>query len=225
MPVALAILAAGAARRAGTDKILGDLGGSPVLAWSLAAARASGVFDDVVVVAPAARLALIAQAARGARVVAGGDTRTASSWAALDATPDADILVIHDAARPFVPPSLFARVVETARAEGTAIAGLQVQDTLRRANEIGESVEEMSRERVWSIQTPQAFKRELLLRARAEVGERVFSDDAAALVAAGIGVKMVPGDRRNMKLTTIEDLSYARELVRTGSVAIPAASA
>jgi 2-C-methyl-D-erythritol 4-phosphate cytidylyltransferase len=221
----LAILAAGNATRAGVDKVLADLGGQPVLAWSLAAGLAAGCFDEIVVVAQDATLAritaLVRERAPAARVIAGGATRTASSWAALDAAADADIIAIHDAARPFVPPSLFARCVDVATVEGSAIAGLPLADTVRRADEAGAATEELSREGLWSAQTPQVFRRELLARAREAAGERSYSDDAAALVQAGIRPKMVLGERRNLKLTTLEDLAYARELVAKGLVGFP----
>ena len=221
----LAILAAGNATRAGVDKVLADLGGQPVLAWSLASGLAAGCFDDIVVVAQNTNLARIANLVRerapSARVIAGGATRTASSWAALDAASDADIIAIHDAARPFVPPSLFTRCVEVASADGSAIAGLPLADTVRRADEAGAATEELSRDGLWSAQTPQVFRRELLARAREAAGERSYSDDAAALVEAGIQPKMVLGERRNLKLTTLEDLAYARELVAKGLVGFP----
>ncbi len=226
MRAALAILAAGGATRAGVDKVLADLGGQPVLAWSLAAGAAAGCFEAIVVVAPADKLDAIEQVVRdrapAVRVVVGGATRTASSWAALDAAGDADVLAIHDAARPFAPPRLFARCVEIARAGGSAVAGLPLADTVRRADEAGASVEEVSRDGLWSAQTPQVFRRELLERARAAAGARVFGDDAAALVAAGIAVKMVRGEPRNLKITTFEDLAYARELVAKGLAGFPA---
>ena len=222
----LAILAAGSATRAGMDKVLADLGGQPVLAWSLAAALASGSFDDIIVVAQEVKLdrlrPTVQERAPHARIVAGGATRTASSWAALDAANGADVIAIHDAARPFVPPSLFTRVVEIAAAEGSAVAGLPLADTVRRADEAGAATEEVSREGLWSAQTPQAFQVALLAKARAAAGDRSFSDDAAALVAAGIRPKMILGERRNLKITTLEDLGYAREIVAKGLVGFPA---
>ncbi len=223
---ALAILAAGASTRAGADKLLADLGGRPVIEWSLMAGRAAGVFAQTIVVIAAQRVpalrALVETVDPAARVVAGGATRTASAWCAVDAAPDATILAIHDAARPFAPPSLFARLVLTAEREGSAVPGLAVMDTVRRANEAGTVTGELDRAGLWIAQTPQVFRRELLVRARASAGDRAFPDDAAALAAAGIPVKMVPGERRNLKLTTIEDLAYARELVACGVVGIPA---
>ena len=152
----------------------------------------------------------------------GGATRTQSSWAALAAAHDADVIAIHDSARPFVPPSLFARCVEIARAEGSAVAGLPLADTVRRADEAGVAIEEVSREGLWSAQTPQAFRRDVLERARVAVADRSFGDDAAAVRAAGLPVRMVLGERRNLKITTMEDLGYARELVAKGLVGMPA---
>ena len=226
MPAGCAILAAGSSTRAGTDKVGADLGGQPVLAWSLAAALASGSFSRIVVVTRADRVgaveAIVRPRAPDARVIAGGVTRTASTWAALDALGDADVIAIHDSARPFVPPSLFTRCVELARRDGSAVAGLPLADTVRRADEAGAAVEELAREGLWSAQTPQAFRRDLLERARAAAGDRTFSDDAAAVAAAGLPVRMVLGERPNLKITTTEDLGYARELVAKGLVGMPA---
>ena len=224
MTAALAILAAGSSSRLGQDKVLADLGGQPVLAWSLAAAAASGAFSEVIVVAPrdaVDRVAdTIARAGQPSRVIPGGATRTASSWAALDALPDADVIAIHDAARPFVSPALFSRAVEAARRDGAVAAGLPLAETVRRADEAGVSTEEVQRDGLWAAQTPQAFRRELLARARAAAGDRAYTDDAAAVTALGERVVMIPGDRRNLKITTHEDLAYARELADKGLAAI-----
>jgi len=227
MRAGLAILAAGSSTRAGTDKVSADLGGHPVLLWSVAAAEASRAFADMIVVAPPERVAGTERlvAGRPVRVVAGGPSRTASSWAALDGLATAEIVAIHDAARPFVVPSLFARLVELAAADGSAVPGLAIADTVRRTDAAGRALEEVDRSGLWTAQTPQVFRRELLEHARAAAGRRTFSDDAAAVRAAGHEVRLVPGDRRNLKITTIEDLGYARELVAKGLAAIAATEA
>ena len=225
MTAVLAILAAGSSLRAGVDKVLADLGGHPVLLWSLQAGQVAGCFREIVIVAPAEKLAAVSaatQGRKGVRVIAGGATRTASSWAALDAAGGAEVIAVHDAARPFVPPSLFQRCVEIATVGGTAVAGLPLADTIRRANEAGAAREEIQRDGLWAAQTPQAFRLDILAKARAAAGDRTFSDDAAAVVAAGLPVKMVPGERRNLKITTLEDLGYARELVAKGLVGLAA---
>jgi len=117
------------------------------------------------------------------------------------------------------------RCVEIAIAEGSAVAGLPLADTVRRADEAGAALEEVLRDGLWSAQTPQVFKRELLERARTASADKSFSDDAAALVAAGMRPKMVLGERRNLKITTLEDLAYARELVAKGLVGFPVLAA
>jgi 2-C-methyl-D-erythritol 4-phosphate cytidylyltransferase len=198
-----------------------------VLAWSLVSALASGAFERIVVVVrpdlPRGPIeAIVRSRAPDASMVAGGETRTQSSWAALAAAGDADVIAIHDSARPFVPPSLFSRCVDIARTEGSAVAGLPLADTVRRADEAGVAIEEVSREGLWSAQTPQAFQRLILERARVAVRDRSFGDDAAAVRAAGLPVRMVLGERRNLKITTMEDLAYARELVAKGLVGMPA---
>jgi 2-C-methyl-D-erythritol 4-phosphate cytidylyltransferase/2-C-methyl-D-erythritol 2,4-cyclodiphosphate synthase len=174
VPAVLAILAAGNSSRAGVDKVLADLGGHPVLAWSLQAGQVAGCFREIIVVAPAETIAAVTAVTAGrpgVRVIVGGATRTASTWAAVDAAGDADVIAVHDAARPFVPPSLFQRCVEIARTEGSAVAGLPLADTVRRANEAGAAREEIEREGLWAAQTPQVFRRDQLEKARAAAGE------------------------------------------------------
>ena len=223
MSAGLAILAAGGSIRAGTDKVSLDLGGHAVLLWSVAAAEASRVFDEIVVVAPRDRLAALAPlVGTRARFVPGGATRTASSWAALDALARHDIIAIHDAARPFASPSLFAKVVAVATEFGSGVPGLAIAETVRRADEAGRAIEEVDRNGLWTAQTPQAFQRAILERARGAAGDRSFTDDAAAVIALDVDVRLVPGERRNFKLTSPEDVSYARELAEKGLVAITA---
>ena len=223
MSAGLAILAAGSSSRAGTDKVSVELGGHAVLLWSLAAAEASGIFGAIVIVAPADRVPAVARIVGGrARVVAGGATRTASSWAGLDALKGSDVIAIHDAARPFASASLFSTVVAVATEYGSAVPGLAIAETVRRADEAGRAVEEVDRSGLWTAQTPQAFQRAVLERARAAAGLRTFTDDAAAVIAMNEDVRLVPGERRNFKLTSTEDVAYAQELAEKGLVAISA---
>ncbi|HEV2249554.1 MAG TPA: 2-C-methyl-D-erythritol 4-phosphate cytidylyltransferase, partial [Candidatus Limnocylindria bacterium] len=194
-----------------------------VLLWSLAAAEASRAYRTIVVVAPPDRVPAIERIVGArARVVPGGPTRTASSWAAMDALRDHDVVAIHDAARPFASPSLFAQVAVVAAEYGSAVPGLAIAETVRRADAAGRAIEEVDRNGLWTAQTPQAFQRGLLVRARKAAGDRTFTDDAAAVIALNEDVRLVPGERRNFKLTSTEDVAYARELADKGLVAISA---
>jgi 2-C-methyl-D-erythritol 4-phosphate cytidylyltransferase len=102
------------------------------------------------------------------------------------------------------------------------VPGLAVAETVRRADEAGRAIEEVDRSGLWTAQTPQAFRRQVLERARRAAGDRSFTDDAAAVIALNEDVRLVPGERRNFKLTSVEDVAYARELAEKGLVAIVA---
>lgn len=146
-------------------------------------------------------------------MVCGGATRSASVRAGLAAVPmDADIIIVHDAARPLAGVSLFAAVVDAVRTTGVdgAIPVVPVSDTLKRV-EGGRIVETVSRDGLVAIQTPQAFVAEALRAAHTGGGEA--TDDAGLLEASGLVVGTVEGDPRNLKLTRPEDLALAEAMM------------
>lgn len=149
-------------------------------------------------------------------VVAGGSTRSASVRAGLAAVPaDAQVVLVHDAARPLAPPALFASVIAAVRdgADG-AVPGLPVTDTIKRVAR-GRVVETLDRGTLVAVQTPQAFAASALRRAHASEPEA--TDDAALIEAAGGAVVVVLGDPANAKITRPGDLEAAeRALGATG---------
>lgn len=197
-------MAAGQGARYGRAKQYEPLGGRRVVDWSIAAARAA--CDGVVLVVAPDRAG---DGEPGADVVvAGGETRSASVRAGLAAVPaDAEVVVVHDAARPLAPPGLFAAVVG-AVAEGAdgAVPGVPVADTVRR---LGGGV--VDREGLVAVQTPQAFRAEVLRRAHR--GEPEATDDASLVEAIGGKVVVVPGLPANRKITTPDDLVAAAALL------------
>jgi len=207
-PVWAIVVAGGGGQRFGGPKQFEDLHGRRVLDWSLAAARAE--CDGVVVVVPADRLDDESGHAP-ARVVAGGATRSASVRAGLAAVPDdAAIVVVHDAARPLAGAELFRRTIAAVRAGAdAAIPGVPVTDTVKRVDD-GRVVETVDRSRLVAVQTPQAFRAEILRRAHA--GDPEATDDAALVEALGGTVAVVDGDPHNLKLTSPDDLLVARAL-------------
>jgi 2-C-methyl-D-erythritol 4-phosphate cytidylyltransferase len=196
------VVAAGSGQRFGRRKQFEPLQGQRVLDWSLAAARA--VCDGVVAVLPPDRLEPGAQP--------GGATRSASVRAGLAAVPDeAEIIVVHDAARPLASRELFALVVAAVRAGAdAAIPAVPVADTIKRVagNRVTETLD---RAALVSVQTPQAFRAELLRRAHA--GDPEATDDAAVIEARGGIVVTVPGERWNLKVTDPDDLRVATLLL------------
>jgi 2-C-methyl-D-erythritol 4-phosphate cytidylyltransferase len=202
------VVAAGSGTRFGARKQYELLGDRRVLDWALDTARA--VADGVVVVVPAAVAAEPEPTADA--VVAGGATRSASVRAGLAAVPgDADVVVVHDAARPLAPLNLFEAVVAAvvAGADG-AVPGVPVTDTVKRVD--GDVViATIDRAGLVSVQTPQAFSAPVLRAAHASGADH--TDDAASIEAAGGRVVVVPGDPVNAKLTTPHDLVLARAIV------------
>lgn len=210
MSVWSVVVAAGSGSRFGGPKQLERLGDRRVLDWSLAAAEQAS--DGVVLVVAAEHRAEI-EATLGCSqsrpvVVTGGATRSASVRCGLTAVPpSADVVVVHDAARPLASPALFARVVDAVRAGAdAAVPGVPVVDTIRRR-----SGGVVSRDELVAVQTPQAFRAEALRAAHR--GEPNATDDATLVEAAGGKVVVVPGDPVNRKITDPSDLAIARALV------------
>jgi 2-C-methyl-D-erythritol 4-phosphate cytidylyltransferase len=223
MAVAL-LVAAGSGERlgAGRPKAFVVLAGRPMLEWSLDALRAAGI-DQVVVAAPAGATtsggALVAgghEAAlgNGVVVVAGGETRSASVRAALEAAPAGDV-VVHDAARPLVTPDHFAAALAALEDADCAVAAARCTDTIKEAGEDRLVTATLDRARLWAIQTPQAFRREVLERALA-VGDEVLgqaTDDAWLVERTGGNVRVVESTPANLKVTTPHDLQIAEFLL------------
>lgn len=168
------------------------------------------------------------RASKPVRVVAGGVRRQDSVSAAFRATaPDMDIVVIHDAARPFVSADLITRTIEAAVEDGAAIAALPARDTVKRtvAGGSGASAhaagalkvaETLPRESIFLAQTPQAFRYGVLAAALAEGGTRHATDEAMLVEQTGRSVRVVEGDPTNIKITTPEDWPLA-ETIAAGS--------
>jgi 2-C-methyl-D-erythritol 4-phosphate cytidylyltransferase len=223
MPAAVVIVAAGSGTRvgAGVNKVLLPLGDRPVLAWSVRDALAvDDVRRIVIVIRPADRTAVaeaLAPHLGAAEVVLvdGGATRHASEWAALQLLAPAieagelDLVAIHDGARPLSGVALFEATLAAARKHGGAIPVVPVRDLL--TTELTPVVGELG-----GVQTPQAFRADLLLAAHRAAAESGFEGtDTAAVLAehADIDVAAVPSSARNLKITFPEDVALAERLL------------
>ncbi|MDR7417696.1 MAG: 2-C-methyl-D-erythritol 4-phosphate cytidylyltransferase [Armatimonadota bacterium] len=211
------IVAAGAGTRlpAAVPKPFLMLGNRTVLDRTIEVFQCCEAVERVVVVVAPAHVAEVRSRATGkvAAVVAGGGTRRASVAAGLAATADAEWVVVHDGVRPFVTPALIARVLQAARRSGAATAGLPVTETIK--DVVGDRVcRTIDRSRLWAVQTPQAFRADVLRDAHAEVGaDEPVTDDAELVERLGREVLVVPGEPRNVKITTPHDLEAARHRV------------
>ena len=229
MHVTAIIAAAGAGRRLGAakPKQLLDIGGGSMLQHSVRAFLGHPrVADVVVVLSPDLTTLALAgiepSRAAALRVVKGGDRRqdsVANGFAAV--APESDVVLIHDAARPFVSADLIDRTIDAAAAHGAAIAALQSRDTVKRVAGDGRITETIPRETIYLAQTPQGFRRDVLAAA-VELGRSGVeaTDEAMLAERAGYDVHVVEGDPGNVKVTTSADLDAAR--ARMASTGKPA---
>lgn len=208
MRIGAAILAAGKGERFGGDKVLEGLGGKPVWRWSFDTFKAHPAIEVVGIVGSEANLSQFA-AAEADWTIQGGADRQESSRRAVDAL-DCDIVLLHDAARPFVSIDVIDRVIEAVSRTGAAAPGVAVADTLRLRNEQGYSL--VDRSRTVGMQTPQGAMREVLLEAHRRADE-LYTDEMALIEAIGALYEIVEGDVSNFKITTSDDLKRARAIV------------
>ncbi|MEX1253801.1 MAG: 2-C-methyl-D-erythritol 4-phosphate cytidylyltransferase [Dehalococcoidia bacterium] len=217
------VVAAGRSRRMdGIDKLWTSLARpgepKPLLAYPLAAFEACPSVSRVVLVVSEetverARSLVLDEALDKVRaVVPGGERRQDSVRAGLDALGGCDWVAIHDGARPLVTVELIEQGLLEARETGASCPVLPVADTVKEIDEAGFAVHTLQRARLRLAQTPQVFRYDLLLEAHRQAGDEA-TDDAAMVEALGVRVRLFPGTRRNVKVTTPEDLALVHALL------------
>jgi 2-C-methyl-D-erythritol 4-phosphate cytidylyltransferase/2-C-methyl-D-erythritol 2,4-cyclodiphosphate synthase len=225
MRVAAIIAAGGVGTRIGgsVPKQFADLGDGTMMLWrSIDAVARCRIVDEIVVALPASAIGSLPGSrpaiAQPISFVAGGARRQDSVCNALDrVSPDADLIVIHDAARPFVTPDLVERVVRVAYEHGAAIAALPVIDTVKQSHAEGQDARvikaTLPRQTIFLAQTPQAFRRDLLTTAMAAADGASVTDEATLIERSGHPVHLVEGEPQNIKVTTPADLDRARNMI------------
>jgi 2-C-methyl-D-erythritol 4-phosphate cytidylyltransferase len=207
--------------RATPKQFLG-LGGVPIVVATVRQLIGHPAVAAVVVAAPSAHLGrtrrLLAPLGRRRplAVVAGGATRQESVGQALQAaSADVELVIVHDAVRPFITRGLLDAVLAAARADGAAICALPIAETVKRVS-AGLVVATEDRAGLWAVQTPQAFRAALLREAHEKARRDGFvgTDDAMLVERLGHRVRVVRGSERNVKITTLADLRRARAWVR-----------
>lgn len=217
--VSAVVVAAGSSRRmGGTDKLSAPLGGSTVLACTLRALQRSPDIDELVLVVRKGAEQAAAAAASGCdklrRIVPGGETRTESAYRGVMACDGAaEIILIHDGARPLVTEAVIRSAVEGAEKYGAAVPVTPVTDTIKVGKD-GFAAETPDRSTLYAAQTPQAFRAELIKSALTDAAEKnlTLTDDCAAVERLGMRVRLVEGDARNRKITLPSDLRLAEAL-------------
>jgi 2-C-methyl-D-erythritol 4-phosphate cytidylyltransferase len=222
--VGVVIAAGGASTRVGDGKELKQLrwiAGKPMLLHSLQTFMARADVASVVCVLPRQYTGdpppWIFQCDVDRLMLSiGGDSRTESVANGLDDLPDeARIVLVHDAARPFVDDATIDRVVQAAREGKAVVPALPVVDTLKQTDDAGRVVATIPRERLWRVQTPQGFPRDMIVRAHheARIANVDATDDAGLCERIGVPVHVVRGSERAMKITEEADFARAEALV------------
>lgn len=203
------ILAAGKGERFGRDKISEDLGGSPVWLWAYRAFKYHPKVHAVGIVTSRHKVDEIRlKAPDAAFVVEGGSNRQESALLGLQHWEEDDLVLFHDAARPFVDEDTIARVISAASIDRGAAAAMPVSDTIRKAV----SGEIVDRDELVSMQTPQAAPKSAFILAHKASGQ-VYTDEVELLRQIGFSCELVNGSESNFKITTPADLQRARSLV------------
>lgn len=227
MKVQLILAAAGMGTRLGAEgpKALVDVGGVALIVRALSRFEPLGLLDGAIVLFARGFVDEFKRTVRSAfpavrfAYVEGGEERQLSVRNGLEAVPsDADIVVVHDAARPFIEPSTVSAAIDAAARYGAATVAIPVSDTILLASEDGFLEDTPDRSRLWACQTPQTFQAEVLWDAhrRAQRDGFLGTDDASLVRRTGRAVKLVPGSPLNFKITTGDDLELARCIVASG---------
>jgi 2-C-methyl-D-erythritol 4-phosphate cytidylyltransferase len=219
------IVAAGKSERVGpnVDKVFLNLGIQPVLAYSVLAFEKCADIDGVILVVRKDRV----EAARGMtqmygcykvkRIVAGGATRQASVINGLNQlNAEVKIVAVHDGARPCVTPALISETVKSAKRYGSGIAAVKITDTVKQVDKGTTISKTIDRTKLWSVQTPQTFRLDLLLQAFKTVKKKRLdvTDEASAVELVSNDVRLVPAILSNIKITTADDLNLAAALLK-----------
>jgi 2-C-methyl-D-erythritol 4-phosphate cytidylyltransferase len=230
MYVSAIVAGAGKGVRLGskTPKALSRLNARPLIIYSLQALQKHPLIKEIVVVVnPDFRKTAVSRIkkyriTKVTRVVNGGSRRQDSVYQGLEATDArADLVLIHDACRPFVDKKMISGTIKEAKTSGAAIAAVPVKATIKSVVRIPSSVvrkfvveKTLSREGLWEIQTPQVFKKELILKAYKKFGKHDVTDDAMLVEKLGRKVGVVFGSYDNIKITTPEDLIFAKAILK-----------
>ncbi len=194
------------------------LKGKPLTAYSLSVFEKNAAIDSVIIVGHQAylnRFKLLAKPFKKVKaIVAGGETRADSVKCGLkDIDQDTAYVLVHDAARPFVSQEMIRSLLDALKKHSAAIIAVPVKATIKQVNSKSLLVQSTpNRKELWEVQTPQAFKREVLVKAHAKVFKGEATDDAMLVENLGLDVKVVAGTYQNIKITTPEDLDIAEQL-------------
>ncbi|MFZ7104384.1 MAG: 2-C-methyl-D-erythritol 4-phosphate cytidylyltransferase [Peptococcaceae bacterium] len=220
------IVAAGQGKRMGAhiNKQYLKLLDRPVLAYSLEAFESHPFIQGMIIVAKEDEIPLCREEILGPYkfskvmdIVPGGKERQDSVWAGIKALPDeCELVVVHDGARPLITPDIITNTHKAARETGAAIAAVPVKETIKRVSLYNNVIRTIPRQELWSVQTPQVFKKDILVAAYENAHQKGIrgTDDASLVESIRKEVKVVMGSYENIKITTPEDLTLGASILQ-----------
>ncbi len=218
------VIAAGKGGKFGSsvDRAFLSLGPKPVLAYSLLAFESCGDIDGVILVVrkdrveAAKNLAKIFGCSKVTKVIAGAALRQGSVQNGLDVMPDdVKMVTVHEATRPGVTSSLISDTIVAAKRNGAAAVALKISDTVMSSERGAAVIESIDSSKLWTLQSPQSFKIDVLRKAIGKQdGNKSILDEASAVEQSGEKVRMVPGSRYNIKILTPDDVPLVATLLK-----------
>jgi 2-C-methyl-D-erythritol 4-phosphate cytidylyltransferase len=215
------ILAAGSSNRIGSDKAFIEIGGKPLIAWSVDVCQNSVSISDIVLVFndnninAGKRLCSAKNWTKVSDICLGGKRRQDSVKKGLGKIHNSEWVLIHDGARPFITDDLIVKGVSAAMETGAAIAAVPVKDTIKQAGRDLKVEKTLNRDSLWAVQTPQIYRFDIITEAYRLIKEDV-TDDATMVEKLGCNVKIYMGSYSNIKVTTNEDLVIAKMIASGG---------
>ena len=221
MFISAIITAAGQGHRFGSQKQFKPLDGKPLYQYSLGIFISSKIINEIILVVPNDNRYAIAKEIKDSsqsivKVISGGAARRHSVKSGVDASSsDTDLVVIHDAARPFVTREMLRSVIKACEKSDGAIAAIPAVDTVKYSND-GVVEKTLDRNRVWLAQTPQAFKKLKLLNAyrHYDLSNSAITDESSIMEGMGYNISLVLGSQSNFKVTTKYDWKHAKGLLK-----------
>jgi 2-C-methyl-D-erythritol 4-phosphate cytidylyltransferase len=217
------LVAAGKGVRMGADKLWLEIAGRPVIAHTWKNFNDAKCVDEIILVVrdgtqkQFSELAAKFHFQKPFRIIVGGAERQDSVWNGLEAlSPKTQIVAIQDAARPCTTEELISATIEAARETGAAVAAQQITDTIKESGDGRTISRTLDRSKLWSVQTPQTFRVEVIRRAISTARQKniIFTDDTAACELIGQPVQLVPGAMPNPKVTVPGDLPFIEALLQ-----------
>jgi len=203
-------------------KPLIEIFGKPICAYTIEAFEQSPMIDSIIIVGHHEQLAKLKRIVKRygyqkvIKIIVGGETRresVANGLTALD--EDTEVVIIHDGVRPLVTPEIIAEAIGQCREWDAVVVAVPIKPTIKKVNSKDLCVEEtLNRDELWEIQTPQVFKKDILTKAHRQNTNDNPTDDAAMVEQLGVKVKIVPGNYKNIKITTQEDLIVAESFLK-----------